>query len=142
MDNSLNKWCGFEGCNFYTTDNDIISMVKKGELDPNALTKHGCTLLIYSIRTNNENIVRFLLDHGACPNLKSTEPDMLLYERVPLMNAFMPRRMKIVNLLLENGADPNLKDRNGESFVDHFELFKETRVTDEQVSQVDKYINI
>lgn len=53
MDDTLNKWSQFEGCRNTTKDIDVLSMIEKGELDPNAFTKYGCTLLIHFIRMDN-----------------------------------------------------------------------------------------
>lgn len=147
---------GFEGCSHSTRDEDLMLMVEKGEIDPNALNAYGNTLLINCICQNNENMVKFLLDHGADSNLQYRNTTTLrgtplffafnygsstsVPDRKTKFPGFNSRQMKIVNLLLEAGADPNLKDDSGESFADFFEEFKENRVTDAQVSQIEQYI--
>lgn len=62
---------------------------------------HGSTALYRATSGGHEDIVRFLLDHGANPNL------LYQYEN-PLITACAARNYSIARLLLEHGANPNV----------------------------------
>ncbi|MDZ4725859.1 MAG: hypothetical protein SH817_06870 [Leptospira sp.] len=61
----------------------------------------GNSLLIFSIRTENEEAVRILLESGANPNFKSP-----FSHRTPMQNA-AKSTIRILRMVAEKGGDPN-----------------------------------
>ena len=76
--------------------------------DLDATVSHGGkTLLTYVCTHGPLSVVRWLLEHGANPNVGTRN------DSKPLIVAAEHRRVKTVRLLLEHGADPNAADKNG-----------------------------
>jgi membrane protease YdiL (CAAX protease family) len=69
----------------------------------------GLTALDYAVQKPNPDVVRFLLDHGASPNLKDG------HGRTPLIIATEQNRLENMKLLIANGA--NLNDKNNSGFT-------------------------
>jgi ankyrin repeat protein len=120
------------------------SLLERGA-DVNALDKDHQTPLLLAMQYDRSDLVRFLLEHGADPNLEGasgkTPLHMLsdcradcilvvaqsLLERgadvnaldkdhqTPLLLAARYERSDLVRLLLEHGADPNLEGGGGET---------------------------
>lgn len=67
----------------------------------------GRAPLWWVVEYNNEDIFRFLLDHGA--RLESQGPSGL----TPLMRAAASRRIQMMGLLLDKGADREARDFQG-----------------------------
>ncbi|KAE8376465.1 ankyrin repeat-containing domain protein [Aspergillus bertholletiae] len=59
------------------------------------------------------NAIRYLLQHGADPNLQSASGGTPLLHAVQRSLSESPQRKEIVKLLLEAGADPNIASHNG-----------------------------
>ena len=138
---TLNKWGNFPGCDFGTTDDDLKEMIKKGEIDPNCTSlEDGQTILIRSIQFRNVDMVRLLLEYGADPDKKSSDTGNLLAAYLPITISLNTNEIEILCLLLDFSADSNIKDRYGNSFKTYFEDLKKSRMTDDQVKNIDSYL--
>lgn len=87
---------------------DVVHLVLAGAL-VNARNALGMTALLLSAMGDDPEIVRFLLDHGADPNLPGQ----------PVLHVAASRgNAQIVNLLLKAGADPNALDEHSTAPLD------------------------
>lgn len=77
--------------------------------DVNAL-QDGYTPLVWAAARNHPAAVRWLLDHGAKPDLRS--PDN---RWTPLMSAAKGNYGEVARMLIEAGADPMLESKDGQS---------------------------
>lgn len=68
-------------------------------------TISGYTLLMFALQDKNVDVIKFLLEHGANPNLQNMYGETALFYAV--RTVCMPDKIEI---LLNNGADPNIKD--------------------------------
>ena len=71
----------------------------------NFQTISGYTLLMFALQNKNVDVIKFLLEHGANPNLQNMYGETALFYAV--RTVCMPDKIEI---LLKNGADPNIKD--------------------------------
>jgi len=107
----------FLTCCAVTKNTTLAKAVSSGDIQAlQSLAKDGAnfderisadlTPLEWSIEQGNENVVKFLIEHGA---------DVNAFNRglTPLMLASMYRNITIVKLLLCNGADLKLRDKSG-----------------------------
>jgi len=77
-------------------------------VDPNVREDdYGATPLDAVAEYGYSEIVEFLLEHGADPNIRDK------YGSTPLLYAAMFGNSKVVEVLLEHGADPNIRNKNG-----------------------------
>jgi ankyrin repeat protein len=88
-------------------------MIQQGE-DPNQIDKYGWTPLMWAAYYNQPDIVSFLLENGAKPNVRCTNQ----YGTVPpgstaLIMAAYYNHVQVVELLLKGGADPDVVNRAG-----------------------------
>lgn len=88
----------------YTTE--VIGKLK--QLEDLNMFLDGRTALGYAVSCNNIEVVKFLLENGADPNLSESKPDTY----TPLMWAAESEPLEIVKLLLEYGADVHRKNKN------------------------------
>lgn len=96
------------GANINTQDKYIFEDKKGIRL----LSTGQTTPLMFACMLKSEKIVKFLLDEGADPNLKSSTG------QTALIMATIRGRFKIVKLLLEYGANFNIKDNNNTRAID------------------------
>lgn len=81
--------------------------ISKG-LDLNLIDKNtGYTLLMNAVVNNDIDAAKFLLKHGANPNIKGFKKE------TALIFAVHQKNLKMVRLLLKNGADPEIKHKKG-----------------------------
>ena len=128
---------------FHTKIETVQDLLEKGELDPNYMDSVGYTpLLIASDKGCNE-VVKLLLDHGADPNLRRGLNRFEDSKYTPLMVSLNSQHFSTALLLLERGADPFLKCKRGSTFCGRFEFFKQynSEITDEQIEEIEKYVN-
>lgn len=91
--------------------------VEKGE-DINAIDSYGWTPLMWASYYRHVNIVNYLLEKGAKPNIQSTYSyGSLLKGSTALMIATYYNHDDIVRLLMKHRANPNLKNSQYESAV-------------------------
>ncbi|MGV8081931.1 MAG: ankyrin repeat domain-containing protein [Syntrophales bacterium] len=76
----------------------------------------GFTPLLIAATRGNTSMVRFLLEHGANPNIRNVDGMTALH------NAVFEKHIEIVKLLLEYGADTTIKDRLGNTAFDLADL--------------------
>ena len=67
----------------------------------------GCTPLYRAVDMDNAEAVKWLVDHGADPNIPTTRGEM------PLDRALLLEYMKVAEVLCDNGANPNAITDNG-----------------------------
>ena len=96
------------------------------------LDGYSTTYLFEAQESNNVEAVRFLLEHGADPNLDIPEllNDCPLHDLHFLwqeMEDYVQQRLEIAKLFFEFGADPNLP-YDGETLYDHvrWEVFNDS----------------
>ncbi|KAI9645787.1 hypothetical protein NHQ30_005220 [Ciborinia camelliae] len=85
-----------------------VQYLVRGGAEVNIQTDGGCTPLQYAVKNNKSNpmdIVSFLLEHGADPNLSGTEPGK---DDPPLHWACHNLSLKLAELLVKAGADLNM----------------------------------
>ncbi len=95
-------------------------LIDKG-VDVDVKNEHGSTLLSIKSFSGNEDDVKFLLWHGANPNIYAGS------DRNPLFSAIVnygdssgswsEGYLKVVKVLVENGADIHAKNDEGESII-------------------------
>jgi predicted regulator of amino acid metabolism with ACT domain len=70
----------------------------------------GTTLLMRAVSTRKYNVVRFLLQNGANPNVKSKTGTTAIFRAIShsWKDVNVSEDSKFVKILLENGADPNI----------------------------------
>ena len=96
---------------FSSNLNDIINGVELGA-DVNMDNRRcGTTPLTCAIEKNSEEIVTYLLNHGADPNKET------IYGFLPLQMALMCRNLNLIKILMDKGANPYLNNRNGRSAI-------------------------
>lgn len=84
-----------------------VQHLVRGGAKINIQADDGCTPLQVAARSNENNtieIISYLLEHGADPNLSGTEPGK---DDPPLQHACENLSVDISKLLVENGADVN-----------------------------------
>ncbi len=108
---------------------DIYNIARTGTLeqakaafssDPklyNAVSPEGFTPLILAAYRGNNEVAKFLIDHGADVNFKSNMG-------TPLMAAVVKSNLEITQYLLEHKADPNLADQNGTTALIYAAMFR------------------
>jgi ankyrin repeat protein len=85
----------------------LKAVLKKGKININFTDKYSdSTLLIVAVENQQLEIVRFLLENKANPNLKGLT-------RTPLVTAILKNNYDIFDLLLIFKADVNLQTRDG-----------------------------
>jgi TPR repeat protein len=85
----------------------LEALVIKGA-DVNGRDDRGATPLMWAANRGLLGLARWLLDHGADPNLRDTHQHN--EGRTALMYA---QRLDVLEFLLEQGADPNVRDDRG-----------------------------
>lgn len=86
-------------------DISSLTALLEAGVDINCLNSHGDTALLTGLRWKS-NIVAFLIEKGANPNIVSREG------RTCLGLAMQGQQWTAVKLLLQKGANPNLVDQN------------------------------
>jgi len=85
---------------------DIINNHAGTDLDINTkIDKDGNTLLSLAVKNNDFELVCFLLDHKADPNIVADNYQKL----TPLHHAAINGNLEMIKILLEAGANPNAK---------------------------------
>ena len=100
-------------------------IIEKYRIDPNRpRTENGGTALYQAARNGYSDIVAYLLNKGADPNITNNS------NVTPLIAAASNGHEEVVKLLVEKGADPNIIDSYGDSSHlaaaqrDHWEIVK------------------
>jgi ankyrin repeat protein/beta-lactamase regulating signal transducer with metallopeptidase domain len=83
----------------------VRSLINEDKVDVNTVLRGDGTALMAAARRGKTDMVRFLLNAGANPNLAS------LGDGNPLINAARRGELEIVRMLLDKGADPNASVR-------------------------------
>jgi ankyrin repeat protein len=73
---------------------------------------YGYTALHYAIEEGDFELVKFLLDHNANPNIQDAN-GVTPYNLARSYAGLEP----IVELLLQKGADPKIKDKFGKTYL-------------------------
>ena len=73
----------------------------------NHIDQNGNTLLIYAVKSNAEDITKFLLDSGANTNIEN------VYHNTALHYAFSYKNYKVADLLTNYGAKENIINKFG-----------------------------
>ncbi|KAF7302898.1 hypothetical protein MKEN_01252100 [Mycena kentingensis (nom. inval.)] len=71
------------------------------------------SILLRATERDNATVVRYLLEHGADPNLCSSRNESQEY-RAPLHVAASNRNLAVIAALLDAGADPNARERHAD----------------------------
>lgn len=105
---------------------DLINSFLKRNNDINIINYGGFTLLHYAVLDGDEELVKFLLENGANPNIQSN-----INKNTPLhinssIGSQKEKTINIMRLLLENGANPNIQDEKG--WTPLMELVKINRI--------------
>jgi len=74
-------------------------------VDPNILSELRFTSLFIALSSGHPEVVEFLLEHGADPNIKNNDGSTPLH--------YAADNSKVVEVLLEHGADLNIRDKYG-----------------------------
>lgn len=100
-------------------------IIEKYRIEPNRpRTENGGTALYQAARNGYSDIVAYLLNKGADPNIANNS------NVTPLIAAASNGHEEVVKLLVEKGADPNIIDSYGDSSHlaaaqrDHWEIVK------------------
>ena len=100
-------------------------IIEKYRIEPNRpRTENGGTALYQAARNGYSDIVAYLLNKGADPNIANNS------NVTPLIAAASNGHEEVVKLLVEKGADPNIVDSYGDSSHlaaaqrDHWEIVK------------------
>jgi ankyrin repeat protein len=114
--------CASNGLSRAAIDGDLKeakALVDKGE-KVNDIDKWGWTPLMWSIYYGNIPITKLLLETGADPNLKSTQPyGNYLAGTSPLILAAAYGHEEAVAALLKKNADPDYLDKNKKKAIDY-----------------------
>jgi serine/threonine protein kinase len=126
---------GIQPSNFCSKDMDIVAIdeyVKSGgnlnvqvdspmDFMTEGLTEHDGRLLMINcaIKFNKFEVVKYLLDHGANPNLFDYSGQS---SRTTALHDAMCSNDKTVKLLLSRGANPNLTNEHGETPLHHLNI--------------------
>lgn len=111
----------------------VKEYLNKDKSNINNLNKNGISPLHIAVISGNLEIINFLLDKGANPNIKS-----LSKKQTPLHYAYIfksTKTHKIINLLLKYNANPNLEDINNKRPKEYSLKYKES-------SDIDNYTSI
>ena len=77
------------------------------QININHIDQNGNTLLIYAVKSNAEDITKFLLDSGANTNIEN------VYHNTALHYAFSYKNYKVADLLTNYGAKENIINKFG-----------------------------
>ncbi len=95
----------------YNNDKETLRGFIKQGWNANSTGEHGMTYLLFSVRTNNYKMTKFLLENGADPNLISNVWDSnpkITEAMFPLKSSCYDRYdIKFMKLLIEYNADVN-----------------------------------
>lgn len=106
---------------------------KSHQVDLNVISDKGNTPLLLAIDTGNLDMIEFLLEHNADPNLLVANINTPLIEAIEYAveeNDYIYHqegepRLDVIELLLKYGADMHLKDDSGRtpvSFAENYHL--------------------
>lgn len=91
--------------------NKVQELVKNGA-DLNLKDQYGSTLLHRAANWQKNAILKYLLENGANPNIKSGEHNLPAFQGAALMN-----NIEAVKLLIEHGADVKQIDTDGNTAI-------------------------
>jgi ankyrin repeat protein len=80
--------------------------------------KSGCTLLFKAVALGNFDVVEFLLNMKANPDIQNIYGETALHQAVENSN------YRIINILLEKGANPNLQQQVLFRYIDFYFLIR------------------
>ncbi|GMO53775.1 MAG: hypothetical protein Ta2G_12240 [Termitinemataceae bacterium] len=90
-------------------DAAACSLFVKAGFSANEKDTKGVPLLCLAARSGSLEMVQFLLDNGADPNLVSIDRG-----NSAIIDAALGKHDQIIALLLQNNADPNIKSKDGQ----------------------------
>ena len=102
----------------YYMEIEMVQVLVECGADVNAWNAHGLTPLAYAlwyqrIKTTNLEVVRWLIDHGADPNVRDN------YGETSLHLALQFGMLEIARLLVEHGASVKVKNGSGKTPLDY-----------------------
>ena len=103
-------------------DLEMVQVLLDYGLDVNARDNFGFTPLTFALEYRSKNIdpgvVRFLLDHGADPNVAKYQNGTPLHRASERHRASRSRRIEMARLLVEHGANVEAQDNRGKTPLD------------------------
>ena len=90
---------------------DLDAMKKFLASDPTSINKHsrdGFTAIGFAAFFNLPVVAKYLLDHGADPNIPATND----FKVAPLHASVAAKSLEITQMLLDRGAQPNVVQQN------------------------------
>ena len=88
---------------------DLVNISNSTKVDINALDSYGRYPLLISCRKGNLNIIKYLIEHGADPNVHN------INDYTSIMAACHYGHLDVVKLLMEYGANLHLVNKLGDS---------------------------
>ena len=110
----------------------VKELLNKEVSNINLLNKNGITPLHIAVINGNLEIINFMLEKGANPNIKSFNK-----KQTPLHYAYIFKNIKankIKNLLIKYKADPNIEDINNKKPKEYSLKYKESSDVDNYTS--------
>lgn len=93
-------------------DYNSVNELLENNLDLNSTDKNGHFPIMIAVGTDNVDILKALLNHGASPNAIDKRDGYSPLMKI-LKTKYQPNRLLIVKLLLQNGIDVNIIGKGG-----------------------------
>ena len=100
-------WISNASCAIWIQKILIIDLLIQFGVNVEARNNLGETGFIIACRCGHFEIINLLLEHGADPNAKIGEENMILF------NNSLEKHLQIARLLIENNASLNMQNGNG-----------------------------
>lgn len=110
----------FDACTALMSDRVREIVESNPDLNLNEIRRHGRSLMTHCSSSSSQDILRFLLERGADPNLADSDGD------TPLETAVWSEREDAVEILIQHGADPHV----GGKGIDHLIVLAQNRAPD------------
>lgn len=116
------KYPNLQKANQNHHEDSIVYYVKVKKQSPNVVDTNQTSPLFFAVQTNNIDLTRLLLKHGADVNLANNK------NQTPLNMAVINGNYSLLDLLIRHNASPNSIDKNGYSPLDYARLYGHTRI--------------